>query len=64
MTEIVLDQIKKYAGERLVGVKGDLARGEEYAEDRGFFRFWEGRRVADKKHEESLEHILSLISKG
>lgn len=64
MTEIVVDQIKKYVGERLVAVKGDVARGEEYKDDRGFFRFWEGRVIADKKHEESLEHILEIISKG
>ena len=63
MTEIVIDEIKRYVGERLVGVKGDITRGEELANDRGFFRFWEGRLVADKKHEETLEHILAIISK-
>lgn len=64
MTEIVIDEIKRYVGERLISVKGDIARGEEFENDRGFFRFWEGRKIADKKHEESLEHILAIISKG
>lgn len=63
MTEIVIDEIKRYVGERLVSVNGDIARGEEYAADRGFFRFWEGRQVADKKHKETLEHILAIVSK-
>ena len=63
MTEIVVNEIKRYVGERLVEVNGDVARGEEFAHDRGFFRFWEGRQVADKKHKESLEHILAIVSK-
>lgn len=62
MTEIVIDEIKRYIGQRLVEVNGDVARGEEYKDDRGFFRFWEGRLIADKKHKESLERILAIIS--
>jgi hypothetical protein len=63
MTEITVGEIKRYVGDRLVSVNGDIARGEEYSTDRGFFRFWEGRLLADKKHKESLEHILAIISK-
>lgn len=63
MTEIIIDEIKRYVGQRLVEVNGDVARGEEFMEDRGYFRFWEGRSLADKKHKESLEHILSILSK-
>lgn len=63
MTEITIDEIKRYVGQRLIEVTGDVARGEEYKDDRGFFRFWEGRLVADKKHKESLENILAIISK-
>ena len=63
MTEIVIDEIKRYVGQRLVEVNGDYSRAEEQKEDRGYFRFWEGRLLADKKHKETLEHILAIISK-
>ena len=63
MTEITVSEIKRYVGQRLTEVTGDVSRGEEYKNDRGFLRFWEGRLVADKKHKESLEHILAIISK-
>lgn len=63
MTEITVDEIKRYVGQRLVEVNGDVSRGEEFKDDRGYFRFWEGRLVADKKHKETLERILAIISK-
>ena len=63
MTEIAIGEIKRYVGERLVSVNGDIARGEELSDDRGFFRFWEGRLLADRKHKESLEKILSIIGR-
>lgn len=63
MTEITVEEIKRYAGQRLIEVKGDVARGEEFEHDRGFFRFWEGRLIADRKHEETLNNILAIIAK-
>lgn len=64
MNEIVINEIQRYCTDRLKLASMDVQTGKEKEKDPFYARFWEGRLVADTKHEESLNHILKLIEEG
>ena len=64
MNEITINEIQRYCTERLKGVERDVETGKLKEHDPFYARFWEGRKVADTRHEESLNHILKLIEEG
>ena len=64
MSEIIINEIKRYVNERLVGVEEDVTFGQDKEHDPMYARFWEGRLIADEKHRESLIKILEIINEG
>ena len=64
MNEITINEIKRFCEGRLKGVSEDVETGKKQAKDPFYARFWEGRLVADTRHEETLSHILKLIDEG
>ncbi len=64
MNEITINEIKRYCESRVNEVSKDVESGEKYAKDPFYARFWEGRLVADKRHQDTLNNILKLISEG
>ena len=64
MNEITINEIERYCEGRLSEVSKDIETGNEHSKDPFYARFWEGRLVADKRHQDTLNRILKLIAEG
>ncbi len=64
MTEIAINEIERYINDRMVGIDNDLESGDKYAHDPIYARFWEGRQISDRRHKESLVHIMEIIKEA